>query len=339
MKPMAQITLGIASSHGPMLSMPPEYWPQRAETDRRNPELYFRGTIHPFDDLIPLRQAENLAEKITPEQMSARFDACQVAMDALGRTIVEADLDIMVVIGDDQEELFYDDNMPAFSIFTGAEFDHVPPTAEQIAKLLPGIASGLAGRYPPVPMKHPGSPDLAAHLVDHLMAADFDVSVSRRLPPGRHDDHSIPHAYGFVYTRLLADKVMPQVPVFVNTFYPPNQPSVARCWAFGQQVAAAVRGFPGDAKVGIVASGGLSHFVVDEELDAAVLDAFRAGGLDALNAMPANLFQSGSSEIKNWIALAGAMSDTTLSLEVVDYVACYRSLAGTGNGMGFAQWR
>jgi 3-O-methylgallate 3,4-dioxygenase len=336
---MAQITLGIASSHGPMLSMPPEAWPQRVVADQRNKQLYFRGAVYPFDDLIGLRESEHLATHITPAEMSARFAACQVAMDTLGRTIVEADLDAMVVIGDDQEELFYDDNMPAFSVFTGVEFDHVPPTPEQVAKLAPGIASGLAGRYPPVPMKHPGAPELAAHIVEHLMAADFDVSVSRRLPPGRHEDHGIPHAYGFVYTRLLADKVMPQVPVYVNTFYPPNQPSVARCWAFGDQIAAAVRSFPGDAKVGIVASGGLSHFVVDEELDGDVIAAFRGGGLHALNAMPANLFQSGSSEIKNWIAVAGAVSGASLTFELVDYVACYRSLAGTGNGMGFAQWR
>jgi 3-O-methylgallate 3,4-dioxygenase len=336
---MAQLVLGIGSSHGPMLSMPPEVWSQRSEADRRNRELYFRGSIYPFDDLISLRESENLAAKITPQEMGARFDACQVAMDALGRTIVETDLDVMVVIGDDQAELFYDDNMPAFGIFTGVEFDHVPPTPEQIKKLTPGIASGLAGRYPPEPMKHPGAPDLAAHLVDHLMANDFDISVSRRLPPGRHEDHSIPHAYGFVYSRLLDNKVMPQVPVFINTFYPPNQPSVARCWAFGERIAEAVRSFPGDARVGIVASGGLSHFVLDEQLDSAVLAAFQAGGLEALNALPANLFLSGSSEIKNWIALAGAMSGSSLSLEVVDYVACYRSLAGTGNGMGFAQWR
>jgi 3-O-methylgallate 3,4-dioxygenase len=336
---MARITLGIASSHGPMLSMPPEAWPQRVKADRRNQELYFRGSVHGFDDLVALREPEQLAGQITPEQMSSRYEACQVAMGALQRTIVEADLDAMIVIGDDQEELFYDDNMPAFSIFTGAEFDHVPPTAEQVAKLAPGIATGLAGRYPPVPMKHPGAPELAAHIVDHLMASDFDVSVSRRLPRGRHADHSIPHAYGFVYTRLLADKVMPQVPVFVNTFYPPNQPTVARCWAFGEQIAAAVASFPDDVKVGVVASGGLSHFVVDEDLDAAVLAAFRDGGLNALNALPNHLFLSGSSEIKNWVATAGALSGSSLRFELVDYVPCYRSLAGTGNGMGFARWR
>ena len=34
-----------------------------------------------------------------------------------------------------------------------------------------------------------------------------------------------------------------------------------------------VTAFPADARVGIAASGGLSHFVVDEELDRAFLAA------------------------------------------------------------------
>src|SRR5690242_329601 len=114
---MAQIVLGIASSHGPMLSMPPEVWPQRVEADRRNKELYFRGAIHSFDELIALREPERLADQIALDETTARFAACQVAMDVLASTIAAADLDVMVVVGDDQEELFYDDNMPAFSVF------------------------------------------------------------------------------------------------------------------------------------------------------------------------------------------------------------------------------
>ena len=30
---------------------------------------------------------------------------------------------------------------------------------------------------------------------------------------------------------------------------------------------------------------------------------------------------------------------TTVPAQVVDYVPCYRSLAGTGNAMGFVYWR
>ena len=37
---------------------------------------------------------------------------------------------------------------------------------------------------------------------------------------------------------------------------------------------------------------------------------------------------------RNWIAAAGAMEH--LDMEVLDYVPCYRSEAGTGVGMAFA---
>lgn len=44
-------------------------------------------------------------------------------------------------------------------------------------------------------------------------------------------------------------------------------------------------------------------------------------------------------EVKNWVPVAGAMADLDYKLNVVDYVPCYRSEAGTGNAMGFVYWR
>ena len=34
----------------------------------------------------------------------------------------------------------------------------------------------------------------------------------------------------------------------------------------------------------------------------------------------------------------GALEDTKLKFELVDYVPCYRSTAGTGNAMAFGLW-
>jgi 3-O-methylgallate 3,4-dioxygenase len=63
------------------------------------------------------------------------------------------------------------------------------------------------------------------------------------------------------------------------------------------------------------------------------------GAIDRLAAIPEPLFQSGTSEIKNWIPVAGAMAEVGMMMTLVDYVPCYRSLAGTGNAMAFAFWR
>jgi hypothetical protein len=134
----------------------------------------------------------------------------------------------------------------------------------------------------------------------------------------------------------MGDRVVPIVPIMLNTYFPPNQPTAARCYALGRELATAVRSWPEDLRVGVVASGGLSHFVVDEELDRAVLASLAGDDGDALGAIPESKLQSGSSEIKNWITAAGALSG--LDFEVIDYVPGYRSPAGTGCGMAFARW-
>ena len=90
---------------------------------------------------------------------------------------------------------------------------------------------------------------------------------------------------------------------------------------------------PGDARVGILASGGLSHFAVDEELDRMILRAMIKHDADALRRIPTRKLNSGSSEIRNWITVAGATEH--LAAQWHDYVPCYRSAGGTGCGMGF----
>ena len=49
-----------------------------------------------------------------------------------------------------------------------------------------------------------------------------------------------------------------------------------------------------------------------------------------------NKLNSGNSEIRNWITVAGACEHLNVNWQ--DYVPCYRSVAGTGCGMGFAVW-
>jgi 3-O-methylgallate 3,4-dioxygenase len=132
--------------------------------------------------------------------------------------------------------------------------------------------------------------------------------------------------------------VIPHVPVFVNTFYPPNQPPARRCFNFGRALARAIASWPEDINVAVIASGGMTHFVIDEAFDTKVLDAMQAGDTAALTSLPEEMFQSGTSEIKNWIAVAGIMAEAGLTMNLIDYVPCYRSEAGTGSAMGFAEW-
>jgi hypothetical protein len=87
----------------------------------------------------------------------------------------------------------------------------------------------------------------------------------------------------------------------------------------------------------VIASGGLTHFVIDETLDRGVLDAIAAKDAAALGAIPRDRLRSGNSEILNWVTAAGALEGLTAT--IVDYVPGYRTPAGTGTGMAFARWQ
>jgi OH-DDVA oxygenase len=335
---MAKIVLGIGTSHGPLLNTPPEEWGQRAAADRRNPRLMFRGQPFGFDELARARAAERFADAIAPAEMVRRHAACQQALAALAETFARVAPDVAVIVGDDQEELFFDDNMPALSVYWGETIDHAPmPEGFNVGRS-PGLAIADWAYYPPAATTVPGEPKLGLHLVRSLIGEGFDVAHSRRLPPGAAGNHGICHAYGFVYRRIMRDRVIPNVPVFLNTFYPPNQPTLERCYQVGQALGRAIAAWDADRTVAIIASGGLTHFVVEEDLDQEVLAALRAKDGAALRRLPLERFESGTSEIRNWIALAGALAATDLQMQLVDYVPCYRSVAGTGNAMGFAQW-
>ena len=86
----------------------------------------------------------------------------------------------------------------------------------------------------------------------------------------------------------------------------------------------------------MVASGGLSHFVVDEELDRQLLKAMCDNDAETLRSIAPERMQSGTSEGLNWIAAAGA--GTHLATRWVEYVPAWRTPAGTGIGLAFGLW-
>jgi hypothetical protein len=59
---------------------------------------------------------------------------------------------------------------------------------------------------------------------------------------------------------------------------------------------------------------------------------------EGLAAVDDRSYQSGTSEIKLYVSVMMAMQDTGAEMTLVDYVPCYRTAAGTGEGMGFMYW-
>ncbi|HTP84915.1 MAG TPA: extradiol ring-cleavage dioxygenase [Alphaproteobacteria bacterium] len=328
---MARIVLGIGTSHSPMLASPPEDYPRHAEIDAKGRRLLDKaGRPCTYGDLLAAADPA-IADQIRPEVLASRAAQCNAGLERLAGTLASAALDALIIIGDDQHEQFFDDNMPSILVYWGEAIENrtlpLPQTAPAFWKKARAQYHEAEG-----PRSYPVASQLGRHLIEVLRERDFDISHSRRLMR----EHGEGHAFGFVHRRLMRERPVPVVPVILNTYFPPNQPRPQRCYRLGETIAEAVRSWPGDARVGVLASGGLSHFTVDEELDRRVLAACGEHDRESLVSIPEARLNSGSSEIRNWIATAGAVE--ALDMRWHDYVPCYRSPAGTGCGMGFALW-
>jgi OH-DDVA oxygenase/3-O-methylgallate 3,4-dioxygenase len=94
-----------------------------------------------------------------------------------------------------------------------------------------------------------------------------------------------------------------------------------------------------DVRVAVFGSGGMSHFVINEEFDDALIKAIQSRDAAHLKAIPPGYMKDGTSELLNWISASGCLFQTSLAGKLIDYVPCYRSEAGTGTAQGFVVWR
>ena len=333
---MAEIVLGMGTSHTPMLNLAPEEWSHFIELDRVRPHRHKDGRPASYADLLAVADPAIQAE-ITPERFATRHAAAMAALAQLADRLRDAALDSVIVIGDDQHEIFHGGNLPSVLIYHGATISNLPlhlrnPGPEWTRH--PDWSRRATARYCEAsePRDYPVDAALARHVVAALVDDEFDVAVADGLPAGEGEGH----AFGFVHQRLMRDGVVPIVPVFLNTYYPPNQPTPRRCYRLGQAIRRAVESYPARARVGVIASGGLSHFTVDEAFDRTIIEALRAKDGATLSTLPREKLEAGSSEIRNWICAAGAIEH--LSLRWVEYQPGYRTPAGTGTAMCFAHW-
>ena len=333
---MARIVLGLGTSHTPMLNVGADEWPRFEELDRRRAHLHKDGRPATYDELLAIAPP-SLKADIAPERLARRHAEAMAALSRLQEALVKAKLDVVVIVGDDQHEIYHAGNMPSVLVYRGETIANVPnrttraPDADVAWR--PDWAKRASARYyeESETRRYPVDARLANHLIAALIDREFDVACANALPEGEGEGH----AFAFVHKRIM-DTAIPVVPLFLNTYYPPNQPSPRRCYRLGQAIREAVEGYPEDLRVGVVASGGLSHFTVDETLDGAVIRALRDKDADALQSLPREQLKSGSSEIRNWICAAGALEH--LDLQWVQYTPGYRTPAGTGTGLCFACW-
>jgi aromatic ring-opening dioxygenase catalytic subunit (LigB family) len=297
---MANLIGCAAMSHAPQLMLNPDYW-----------------------HLLNNRQGERLSdkpglEKETQEVRWAKWNSCMAAIGKLRETIETLRPDVIIVVGDDQHENLVDDNMPPFTIYMGKETE-----ASVSLRYLNQPKSENRTKY----RVHAG---MAKALIDGLMDQNFDPAYSKQT---RYDG-GLGHAFARVLKFLSPEANQRIVPVMVNTYYPPA-PSAKRCAQFGRALAQVLRQIPGDERVVIVGSGGLSHTKIDEKLDQDFIRSLEHNDLDFMAAMPADLLIEGTSEIRNWIVTAAAANRPGT---MIDYQPLYRTSTGVGCAMGFAYW-
>jgi hypothetical protein len=287
-----------------------------------------------YGDLLEKADPE-LAHKVAPEHLVARQNLARAAARQVREAVSGAALDALIVFGDDQNESYLEDCRPIFAIYHGETIRNGDAQHKTYAHLPDWYIRNRAGFFETAgPRDYPVHAGLAVHLIETLSDAEFDIASSKCLRPSEGEGHAMAYVHRHV---MDPDKPVPIVPVFLNTYFPPNQPSPRRCFRLGQAVRRAVESFPGDARVGVLASGGLSHFLVDEELDRSILKALADKDRAFLQTIPRNKLHAGSSEILNWVAIAGALEG--VDLDWFEYVPGYRTPAGTGTGMSFATWR
>jgi hypothetical protein len=349
---MAKIVGGFASSHSPLMSLTGPLWAVHAENDVRNRELVKmpEGKRVTYDELLTLADPE-ISKVVNIEKFDQRVENIQKGLDDLKGRFTDTDPDVVVMFGDDQSEFFFDDNMPSINVYWGKTIKLLPrPIRDNMteAQKMSSRAYGTEEREYPVDSK------LGLHIIESLLEQDFDPSHSQYMretyggkigPATWYLDmersttprpFGLPHAFGFPIARWWNGKTPAIVPITINTCYPPNWISPRRAYALGRAVRKAIEDWDSDARVAIATSGGLSHFVVDEELDRLALKGMETADAGILTGLPRHRLQSATTETLNWVAAAGAMEGTRM--ETITYEPGYRTNAGTGCGCAVGHW-
>jgi gallate dioxygenase len=216
----------------------------------------------------------------------------------------------------------YNDHITSFF------FDHYSPFVLGVDDAyLPADEGGGARRVPPLP----GAAPLARAIGTSLMAEEFDISFFR----GRPVDHGC-----FSPLSMLADpgeswpwKVLP-LQVGVLQF---PLPTARRCYRLGAALGRAIRSYPEDLRVVIVATGGLSHQVHGEragfnnpQWDHQFLDLLESDPEALTRLTHAEYAELGGvegAEVIMWLIMRGALTDRIRRLHRSYYLPSMTAIA------------
>jgi hypothetical protein len=307
---MAQIVAGMASSHAYTL-WTPDKWDSRRQQSRAGYQRR-QGKEAPEQP-----QIENETLEGNLERYGRTIGA---GLQRLKETIHSSDADVLILIGDDQNEHFRE-HVPQLAIYTGDRVVSVDRESGQDLEL-------------------PCDAKLANWILNDCVESGFDLASSRAFP----EDKLISHAHAQVLSYVQPP--MPIVPLFVNSIKIPA-PNPSRCYEFGQCLGRSIAAYPEPTKVALYASGGLSHFsqgfpykeyggpntlgYIAEDFDRQLVAWMRAGeGAKMTTLTSRELLDNGDIELRCWITLLGALGER--KPEWLEYEPFYRGIMGMAVG-------
>lgn len=332
---MAKIVFAGGTSHTPLLTFDSSLWREYASRDYKATRLNtMDGEFVTYDELLE-RVGERHDDDTTDEVFLEKHDRCHAALDRLSSDLLASEPDVVIIVTDDESELFSRQNTPALSIYYGETIVTRPFSTVMNLPDPPAFLEHMVKRYAmDESHTYPAHAAFGRELIEGLIERHVDVGAAAQvLEPDRS---GFGHGIGFVLDRLFQGRSIPVLPILLNTYYPPNAPRPARCWQIGEALRAAIDASTQDLRVAVIASGGLSHFIVEQSLDLQVLEALTDGDQPRLTTIVPAALNSGSSEIRNWILVGGIMHDSVLGWQ--EYQPLYRTAAGTGVGAAFATW-
>jgi len=306
--------LGLASSHAPMMFQKAQYWPRVL-------------------DRIPAEAREQLpksarVEMATPSIIESHIQRIEAAFATLRQQLQAYRPDVLLMIGDDQGDLFDAANNPTFSVYTGDE------------PIWGRSARDPFGTPPQERTKlvFPQHAELARYLLRGLIKRGFDVANIGKFDPRGNPARGVSHMVSNLVPEVDPGQQIPLVCVFLNEYFPPL-PSAARCAQLGAAIADVLCERP--ERVAIYASGGLSHYPgmhnatwIDQPLDRWILERLQRNDLDALQHLftfDSDNLRAGTGEVRAWISAAAAMNRPA---KFVEYVPAHC----TQTGCGFVYW-
>jgi protocatechuate 4,5-dioxygenase beta chain len=203
--------------------------------------------------------------------------------------------DVAVVFYNDHGLNFFLDKLPTFAVGAAAEYRN-----EDEGWGIP-VAGSLGG-----------DPALSWHLINALVADEFDVTMCQ--------DMLVDHAVTIPMALMWPGEQRPPVkivPISINTVQHPL-PSLKRCLNLGRSIGRAIDGYEQDLRVLIVGTGGLSHQLdgkragfINKEFDQLCMDKL-PGDPDALTRYSIHdlVEEAGAQgvEFLNWMAMRGALT-------------------------------